>query len=144
MRSLLDSNVLIALLDNAHSFNERVFDWFLENHDRGWATCPITENAALRVLTNPGYRTVDRYSLSDLRTLLSFNIEKGNHEFWPDDISILDKNLIKTEHIFGPKQLTDVYLLALAVKNHGRLVTLDERISVAAVVGATDDNLYII
>jgi len=144
VRSLLDSSALIALLDNGHAFNGRVFQWFLENRNNGWATCPITENAALRVLTNPGYSAVDRYSLPDLRSLLSFNIQQGNHEFWPDDISILDNGLIETEHILGPKQLTDVYLLALAVKNHGRLVTLDERISVTAVVGATEDNLYII
>ena len=144
MRALLDSNALIALLDSDHSFNEQATEWFLNNRELGWASCPLTENAVLRVLTNPGYSRLDRFSLVELRSLFKHNIQLTDHQFWPDDISLLDDNLVRPEYVLGPKQLTDIYLLALAVKNGGRLVTFDEKISVSAVVGATDQNLCII
>ena len=144
MRSLLDASILIALFDGDHSFNARATAWFLENKELGWASCPITQNAILRVLINPGYSNVIRYSLSELRQLLSENMLQTDHKFWPDDVSLLDDSIIRPEFVLGPKQLTDVYLLALAVKNNGRLVTFDEKISISAVNGAADQNLCII
>ena len=144
MRALLDSSTLIALFDNDHAFNKRAMDWFFENRRLGWATCPLTENAVLRVLTNPSYSNINRFSLVELRSLLSVNIQETDHQFWPDDVSLLDDALIRPEYILGPKQLTDIYLLAIAVKNRGRLVTFDEKISVSGVIGATDVNLFVI
>ena len=144
MRALLDSSTLIALFDNDHAFNKRAMDWFVENRRLGWATCPLTENAVLRVLTNPSYSNINRFSLVELRSLLSVNIQETDHQFWPDDVSLLDDALIRPEYILGPKQLTDIYLLAIAVKNRGRLVTFDEKISVSGVIGATDVNLFVI
>ena len=82
--------------------------------------------------------------LAELRDLLRENIRRTDHEFWPDDISLLDDSIIWPEYVLGPKQLTDVYLLALAVRNNGRLVTFDEKISISAVNGAKDENLVIV
>jgi uncharacterized protein len=144
VRALLDSSTLIALFDNDHSVHKRAMDWFMENSNLGWATCPLTENAVLRVLTNPGYSKINRFSLIELRSLLSVNMRDTDHQFWPDDVSLLDDALIRPEYILGPKQLTDVYLLALAVKNQGCLVTFDEKISVSSVFGATEQNLFLI
>ena len=62
----------------------------------------------------------------------------------PDDISLRDTALIDPAAILGPKQITDVYLLALAVKNGGRLVTFDHRISFAAVRGAEARHLVVL
>ena len=143
MRALLDANVLIAFLDTEHNFHERAFDWFKANEHLGWATCPITENAVLRILTNPSYSKIKRFQLSDLSTMLRNNMRSTDHEFWPDDISLLDDNVVLAKNILGHKQLTDVYLLALAVKHNGRLVTFDARIAINSVKGATKGNLHV-
>ena len=66
------------------------------------------------------------------------------HRFWPDDISLTDVQLFDHNRILGPKQLTDVYLLALAVKNGGRLATFDRAIPVAAVHGAEPRHVAVI
>ena len=56
MTCLLDANILIALADSNHVHHQRTQTWF---HSRpatdGWATCPLTENAFLRILGNPNY-----------------------------------------------------------------------------------------
>jgi len=48
------------------------------------------------------------------------------------------------EMIRGHQQLTDVYLLGLAVAHGGRFVTLDQRVPLAAVRGATRASLEVI
>ena len=141
MRALLDANVLIAMLDSDHLFHSNSFDWFQANQNMGWATCPITQNAALRILSNPGYSKVKRYQLSRLVELLNEIIEKTNHEFWPDDISLLDSSIVDLSKVLGPGQLTDIYLLALAARNEGRLISFDPRIATSAVRFGTDKNL---
>jgi predicted nucleic acid-binding protein len=66
------------------------------------------------------------------------------HEFWPDDISLLDPRRFNSTRVLGPKQLTDIYLLGLAVKNGGQLTTFDRSISRSAVVGAEAHNLVVV
>lgn len=66
------------------------------------------------------------------------------HQFWPDDISILDGLKFNHPHIHSPRQLTDLYLLGLAVKNHGCLVTFDQRIPFSAVHGARPGHLVVL
>ena len=63
------------------------------------------------------------------------------HQFWPDSESLLDEGLIDATRVHGPRQLTDVYLLALAVRNGGRLVTFDASIAIGAVKGARAQHL---
>lgn len=67
-----------------------------------------------------------------------------DHEFWPDDVSLADDRLFAGNRILGPKQLTDVYLLGLAVKHGGRLATFDRTITRAAVRGAEAKHLVVI
>ena len=76
--------------------------------------------------------------------LLFEEIAVTDHAFWPDDISLLDEQLIDRNHVLGPKQLTDIYLLALAVKHGGRLVTFDRTVPIAAVRGAQARHLVVI
>lgn len=144
MRSLLDANVIIALLDQDHMFHTAAHEWIAADQTGGWASCPLTENAFVRIMSNPGYSAVRRFSVSDRLEQLSEFIDRTEHEFWPDDISLIDASLFEPSHILRSKQLTDVYLLALAVKNRGRLVTFDARITIKAVTGATKDNLYVL
>ena len=63
------------------------------------------------------------------------------HTLWSDDISLLDARYFHHPHMHSHNQLTDLYLLALAVKNGGRLVSFDQRIPLSAVRGARDEHL---
>lgn len=67
-----------------------------------------------------------------------------HHAFWPDSISFLDPAAIDLAHLHGPKQITDAYLLALAVANSGRLVSFDGRIDLRSVMGAEARHLVLI
>lgn len=55
MRALLDVNVLIALLDADHSLHERATQWWMRHARNGWASCPITQNGCIRIMSHPGY-----------------------------------------------------------------------------------------
>ena len=142
MRGLLDVNVLIALLDADHISHRSAHDWLAQNIAHGWATCPITENGCLRVMAQPGYpNPLETHAVAErLRTATA----TAHHEFWADRHSILDVGVVAWDRLIGPKQLTDVYLLALAVQHGGRFVTFDRRIAPALVVGAEAPNLCVI
>ena len=142
MRSLLDVNVMIALVDPVHVHSERAHEWWQANRSNGWASCPITQNGFIRILSQPSYPGAR--STSDAMRLLELFIAQGNHAFWGDDISLLDHEYFRRRHILGPKQLTDIYVLAVAVKNDGLLATFDRAIPRAAVVGAEARNLVVI
>ena len=67
-----------------------------------------------------------------------------DHQFWPDDISITDASLFWFDRLRGPKQVTDIYLLGLAVKHAGSFATFDGRVPLAAVLGAKSEHLVVI
>lgn len=139
MRALLDINVLIALLDAGHQNHAHARDWLVENIGDGWASCPITQNGCVRILSQPAYPNSIPTStaLEKLRRACATD----QHEFWSDDASLLDASLVRIDRIHGPTQLTDVYLLALAVRRRARFVTLDARVASSAVRGATAKHL---
>ena len=144
MRALFDVNVLIALLDPDHPHHLRAQAWWKANRHAGWATCPLSENGFVRVMSNAKYPADTPFTPQALILDLGDFISRGHHAFWPDDISLLDAKIFNTQGILGPRQLTDIYLLALAVRNGGRLVSFDSRISTTAVKNATAANLNII
>lgn len=135
MRALLDVNVLIALLDADHSLHARATEWFASNARAGWASCPITQNGCVRIMSHPGYPNALPVRVV-MERLAEASASKF-HEFWPDEISLLDGNLVDAARIHGPRQLTDLYLLALAVCRRGRFVTFDHSVSVEAIKAAT-------
>lgn len=141
--ALLDVNVLLALFDPAHTNHEIAHDWFADNREFGWATCPLTENGFLRTAGTVG-RASEFVTITELVDRLRKFRSSGQHEFWPDDVSLLDGRLFNASLARGHQQLTDVYLLGLAVKRGGRLITFDQRISLAAVKGATRATLEIV
>lgn len=142
MRALLDVNVLIALLDSDHTLHGRATTWFGAHAKSGWASCPITENGCIRVMSHqsypnslPGHAVMSRLSEAGSSPL---------HEFWPDDVSLLDPAVADFQKIHGPRQLTDVYLLALAVRHGGLFVTFDSAVPIAAVRGAKRSQLIVL
>ena len=137
---LLDVNVLVALFDPGHIHHEPAHRWFAAHSRQRWATCPITINGCIRVLSHPSYPTVHATPadvLVHLRTLCA----KPAHEFWPDDISLLDEARCRPSKIRSSNHVTDTYLVALAVAHGGKLVTFDRSISVEAVPGARESSL---
>jgi len=142
VRALLDVNVLIALLDSDHASHDSTVDWFAKHAREGWASCPITQNGCIRIMSNLSYPNPlpARVIIEHLAEACRQNI----HEFWPDAVSLLDSDVVDSTRIHGARQLTDVYLLALAVQHGGRLVTFDTRIPLAAVRRATTQRLLIL
>jgi toxin-antitoxin system PIN domain toxin len=139
MRALLDVNVLIALLDADHALHVPAMRWFESNARLGWASCPITQNGCIRIMSHPGYPNPPPLGVVIERLAAATATEL--HEFWPDDVSLLDAATVDSARIHGPRQVTDVYLLAMAVRHGGRFVTFDGSIARDAVHGATPQHL---
>jgi len=142
VRALLDVNVVIALLDPDHAFHERAHEWWAKHAEAGWASCPIVENGVVRIMSNPGYSQKARFAPGDLISRLEQFASQTDHEFWPDDLSLRDEKVFATERMHSSRLLTDLYLLALAVKQGGRLATFDQGIPVTAVKQAKSGNLF--
>ncbi len=134
MRALLDVNVLIALLDADHSLHARATAWFAGHARGGWASCPITQNGCVRIMSHPGYPNA--LSVRAVMERLTQAGASAFHEFWPDDISLLDAQVADSARILGPRQITDLYLVALAVRHSGQFVTFDTSVSLDAIRGA--------
>jgi toxin-antitoxin system PIN domain toxin len=141
-RALLDINVLLALLDSDHVDHSRAHTWLDDEFDAGWASCAITENGFVRIISQPRYPSP--VSPSEAIELLARACEGGHHEFWPCRISLLDAKIVDRSRLHGPRQVTDAYLLALAISHDGRFITFDRTVSLAAVHGATDDHLIVL
>jgi toxin-antitoxin system PIN domain toxin len=142
VRALLDVNVLIALLDSDHASHDAAIRWFAKHAPEGWASCPITQNGCIRIMSNQGYP--NPLPVQAVIGRLAEACDEVIHEFWPDEVSLLDSDVVDSTRIHGPRQLTDIYLLALAVQHEGRLVTFDNGIPLAAVRRATTQNMLIL
>ena len=142
MRALLDVNVLIALLDGGHVMHTRAMDWMEREAARGWASCPITQNGVVRVMSRPGYPTPR--PAAQVVQRLAMACAAPEHAFWPADVNLLAPDLIEWQRLLGHRQVTDAYLLALAVHHTGRLVTFDPRVARAMVIGAKPSHLELI
>ena len=142
MRSLLDVNVLIALLDADHTSHRTATHWFAAHANAGWSSCPITQNGCVRIMSHPSYP--NGHPVAQVVERLTSATSTTSHQFWPDDVSLLDKTVIDTTRVHGPRQLTDAYLLALAVQHGGRLVTFDAGIPRAAVIGAMPRHMVVL
>jgi toxin-antitoxin system PIN domain toxin len=140
--ALLDVNVLIAMFDPFHVHYEAAHAWFRGLEAAKWATCPIVTNGCVRVMSQPGFKRTP-LKPTDVTTMLG-RLHDPNHEFWPDSISILDDTLFDLSQIQSAKHLTDVYLLGLAVRRGGHLVTFDRSIPLRAVKGAKPAHLKVL
>lgn len=134
MTYLLDVNVLIALIDPQHVASEAAHRWFETIGQESWATCPITENGTLRILGNPRYSTSTGTPAAIAEILRELRTLPG-HQFWQDELSMVDWVGIETSRLLTWRQVTDTYLLALASSRSGRLATFDRRLIVDAVRG---------
>lgn len=142
MRALLDINVLIALLDSDHTSHGIAMNWFAHHAREGWASCPITQNGCVRIMSNQRYPNA--LPVQAVMKRLAAACDEDVHEFWSDEISLFNADVVDSMRIHGPRQLTDIYLLALAVENEARLVTFDTGVPLAAVRKAATNNLMVL
>jgi toxin-antitoxin system PIN domain toxin len=142
MRALLDINVLLALLDADHVDHLRAQEWISREIQHGWASCALTQNGFVRIISQPRYP--NPVSPSEAVERLCRATRTEHHEFWHCSISLLDDRRIDPSRVHGPRQVTDIYLLALAVEHKGRFVTFDRSIPLSAALGASPDHLVVI
>jgi uncharacterized protein len=123
--TLLDVNVLVALLSAESDSHPAAQRWFVHNARKGWATCPFTEAGFVRITSNP---VTSRHLIrpSQAIGILEESFRYPVHEFWKDDLSIAEATAEFREHLTGHQQTTDAYLLGLAVRHKGKLVTFDK------------------
>ena len=141
--ALLDVNVLVALFDPDHVHHETAHDWFAEHRTAGWATCPLTENGFVRVVSHARFRA-DAPRPAAVVARLSQFCRSGHHQFWPEAVSLRDEKRFNLVIARGHAQITDVYLLGLAAAAGGCLATFDRTIPLGAVVGATREMLTVV
>jgi len=141
--SLLDVNVLVALFDPDHVHHDLAHDWFADHRADGWATCAVTENAFVRIVSNPQYQPDGPRPAVALDHLRRFSAS-GDHHFWADAVSLRDDQLFDLSVVRGYRQVTDVYLLGLATRMGGKLATFDRTIPAGAVKGAGAETRLVI
>lgn len=142
MRALLDINVLLALLDSDHVDHELARDWVSARIEQGWASCALTQNGFVRVISQPRYPNPVSPTVAIDRLRRATASE--HHQYWPCAISLLDRRDIDCARIHGPRQVTDVYLLALAAARGGRFVSFDRTIPLSAAPGAGPRHLVVL
>lgn len=142
MRALLDVNVLIALLDEGHVHHGLAMSWLEKEIGQGWASCPLTQNGCIRIMSQPKYP--GSLVAAQVAGRLAEAANGSDHAFWPADISMLGEGVFDWAKVLGHRQITDVYLLSLAVHHGGRFVTFDRRIVLDAVKDARAENLEIL
>lgn len=143
MRYLLDVNVWVALLDEAHVHHALAVA-FMQRRKVQIATCPLVENGVIRVLNLPGYSKHGPAGFEAVSYKLQQICADADHEFWLDTVSLRSPNQVNWSRVLGHNQITDVYLLALAVANKGSLATLDHRVALSTVIGATKEHLMLL
>ena len=124
---LLDVNVLVALSWPEHIQHAIARRWFARHRATGWATCPLAQAGFVRIVSNPAFSSRSVSVQQAIEALID-SLRDDAHQFWPDSISLLDAMRMLTAPINGHQQITDAYLVALAMRRKGKLATLDRGI----------------
>jgi uncharacterized protein len=141
---LLDVNVLLAWVWPAHEVHNAAHTWMRDHIQEPWATCPITEMGFLRILTNPSFSTKGPKWAEAIKILRKHTEGSPNHSFWQDSVSLAEMDLMLGNRIKGPNQITDAYLLTMAIRNNGKLVTFDYRTQSLAPHGSQEHDALLI
>ena len=138
MAALLDVNALIALVDSDHVGHQPIRKWFTANQKSGWATCPLTENGMVRVLSQQAYPSGQRTPAEVIQILNALKAAfEETYQFWPDNISLADNSVFDSILVARTRQVTDVYLLGLAAQKKATFVSFDRSLPWHAVRGAS-------
>jgi uncharacterized protein len=138
---LLDVNVLIALVFPGHVAHRTVKHWFQESGARHWATCPLTEAGFVRIVSNPRF-SQPALHIDEALAMLGHLKQLPGHRFWPVEVAFLDAVRPFAERLFGHQLVSDAYLLGMAIRKKGKLVTLDR--ALRALAGSEFRNAVVI
>ncbi len=137
MTYLLDVNVLVSLSWPDHVAHAVVRKWFAKNSSKGWATCPLVQAGFVRITSNPIFSSRS-VSVQEAVDGLRASLASEDHQFWPDSISLPEALGVLPMPLSGHGQITDAYLVALAIRHRGKLATLDHRIAAFAPPGSVE------
>jgi uncharacterized protein len=140
---LLDVNVLIAMAWPTHRAHEKVQEWLARHAREGWVTCPLTQTAFVRILSNPAF-SPNALTPADALALLQANLGHPAHRFWPDDLSLVQALEPFAPRLAGHQQVTDAYLLGLAMQKKGKLVTMDRAVRALLPDKSPEDDFLIV
>ncbi len=132
--ALLDVNMLIALAWPSHVHHHVAHTWFAKNHTDGWATCPLTQCAFVRVSSNPKI-IPEAVQPNEALALLSKITALDYHVFWPDDVPF-EHETVPTGLLVGHRQIIDAYLLGLCIQHRGKLITFDRGVTALLPTGS--------
>ena len=122
--TLLDVNVLIALTEPRHDDFETAQEWFRSSGKDNWGVCPLTEIGFVRITTNPSFRPGPR-TREKANSILKGLADRPGYRYWPLTEGWAALTAPFASRITGHQQVTDAYLLGMAIKEDGVLVTFD-------------------
>jgi toxin-antitoxin system PIN domain toxin len=125
---LLDVNVLIALTDEGHVHNHTVIKWF-NTPGLDWGRCAFSEAGFFRISVNP---KLGGLTFEDANNILATLTKRHGYRYWPITTDWAELVAPFRERVLGHQQVTDAWLLGLAIKEDGILVTLDKAIRTMA------------
>ena len=125
---LLDTNLLIALFWPKHERHDLAVRWFTRHRAKGWATCPFTQAGFVRIVSNPAFSR-DAVQPREAVQVLAANTAAQDHGFCPDELPLAEAVAFAGVRLLGHQQVTDAYLLGLAIRRGGVLATLDQRLA---------------
>jgi hypothetical protein len=128
---LLDLNVLMALIDDEHVYHLAALRWFDSRAQEEWGLCPLTEAGLVRLTMNPALGPMF-HAFEEVNALLERLVKLSGYRYWPITESWAVLTAPFAARIFGHQQVTDAYLLGLAIKEKGVLVTFDKGIQYMA------------
>lgn len=140
---LLDLNALISLAWPTHVHHEYAHRWLAQQERCNLATCPITQCGFVRISSNPKI-IPDAVPVGEALHVLQAIINLERHLFWEDDLNLNSQDLLPQELLIGHNQVTDAYLVALARKHGGKLVTIDRRLKEAVRSGDFNETVILI
>ena len=128
---LLDVNLLIALVRQDHVGHRRAREWFERVGSHNWATCAMTEASFVRIITNPRF-LAHPPDIGEAVHMLELLTRLPGHRFWTLDVAFVSAVEPLLERLFGHQQVTDAYLLGLAISKKGKLATFDKGLKLLA------------
>ena len=138
---LLDVNVLIALTHSAHVHHGLVQDWVQAQGKLAWSSCTVTQLGFVRLAAQPAIGGAHT-SPADALALLDQLLAHPGHQFWPDGQDITASPALRSPLVVGHRQVTDTYLLGLAMRQGSALVTLDRGLASIAAAMQADRHVH--
>ena len=121
---LLDVNVFVALLSENHIHHQLVTRWF-STPGLQWAICPFTEAGFLRNATAP---RPGQITMSEASAVLARIAQEVGYHYLPITADWQTLCSPFSTRLYGTKQVTDAYLLGLAIREGLILATMDKGI----------------